>query len=80
MDVQVRANSFDIETPQSYTKPEEAFNQLLEGQATVTSDDEDSSQKSQLIGIGDLNDQSDTAAGAVTSVSSILPALINNLQ
>ena len=46
VDVQVRANSFDIETPQSYTKPEEAFNQLLEGQATVTSDDEDSSQKS----------------------------------
>lgn len=79
VDVQVRANSFDIETPQSYTKPEEAFNQLLEGQATVTSDDEDYSQKSQLIGIGDLNDQSDTAAGAVTSVSSILPSLINKL-
>lgn len=76
---QVGATSLNIQMPQSYTEPGEAFNQLLEGQATVTSDDEDSSEKSQVLGIGDLNEQADTAAGAVTSVTSILPFLINKI-
>lgn len=76
---QVGATSLNIQMPQSYTEPGEAFNQLLEGQATVTSDDEDSSEKSQVLGIGDLNEQADTAAGAVTSVTSILPFLINKV-
>ena len=72
-------SSPDLETPQSYTESGEAFNQLLDGQATVTSDDENSSNNSQLLGIGDLNDQADTAAGAVTTTSSILPFLINKI-
>lgn len=72
-------SSVDFETPKSYTDSGEAFNQLLDGQATITSDDEDSSNNSQLLGIGDLNDQADTAAGAVTSTSSILPFLINKI-
>lgn len=73
------SSSVDFETPKSYTDSGEAFNQLLDGQATVTSDDEDSSNNSQLLGIGDLNDQADTAAGAVTTTTSILPFLINKI-
>ena len=78
--LQVSASSLDIQVPQSYTEPGEAFNQLLDGQATITSDDEDSSEKSQVLGIGDLNEQADTAAEAVTSVSFILPFCINKIM
>ena len=73
------SNIIDFEAPQSYTNSEEAFNQFLDGQATVTSDDENTSNDSQLLGIGDLNEQADTAAGAVTNTTSILPFLINKL-
>lgn len=69
----------DFETPQSYTNSEEAFNQLLNGQATITSDDQNSTNNSQLIGIGNLNNQTNSAAGALTSTVSIIPFLINKV-
>jgi len=69
----------DIEIPQSATDPEEAFNSLLDGEATVTSDDEDSSVQSEVVGIGVSDSQAATLAGTITSVAGIIPDMISRL-
>ena len=52
-----------IDIPDSKTDSEEAFNQLLDGEATVTSDDNESSVQSQVVGIGVSESQSSTLVG-----------------
>lgn len=69
----------NVEIPQSATDPEEAFNSLLDGEATVTSDDEDSDVQSEVVGIGVLDSQASTAAGAFTSAAGIIPDMISRL-
>lgn len=69
----------DIEIPQSATDPGEAFNSLLNGEATVTSDDEDSSVQSEVVGIGVTDSQAATLAGAITSVAGVIPDMISRL-
>lgn len=69
----------DIEIPQSATDPGEAFNSLLDGEATVTSDDEDSSVQSEVVGIGVSDSQAATLAGTITAVAGIIPDMISRL-
>lgn len=69
----------DIEIPQSATDPGEAFNSLLDGEATVTSDDEDSSVQSEVVGIGVSDSQAATLAGTITAVAGIIPDMISKL-
>ena len=69
----------DIEIPQSATDPGEAFNSLLDGEATVTSDDEDSSVQSEVVGIGVSDSQAASLAGTITAVAGIIPDMISRL-
>lgn len=68
-----------IDIPDSKTDPEESFNQLLEGEATVTSDDEDSSKQSQVVGIGVSESQSASLIGGFVSVAGVIPDMISRL-
>ena len=68
-----------IDIPDSKTDQQESFNQLLEGEATVTSDDEDSSKQSQVVGIGVSESQSATLVGGFVSVAGIIPDMISRL-
>ena len=69
----------DIEIPQSATDPGEAFNSLLDGEATVTSDDENSSVQSEVVGIGVSDSQAATLSGIITSVAGVIPDMISRL-
>ena len=69
----------DIEIPQSATDPGEAFNSLLDGEATVTSDDENSSVQSEVVGIGVSDSQAATLAGTITAVAGVIPDMISRL-
>ena len=69
----------DIEIPQSATEPGEAFNSLLDGEATVTSDDENSSVQSEVVGIGVSDSQAATLSGIITSVAGVIPDMISRL-
>ena len=68
-----------IDIPDSKTDQQESFNQLLEGEATVTSDDEGSSTQSQVVGIGASESQSATLVGGFVSVAGIIPDMISRL-
>ena len=68
-----------IDIPDSKTDPEESFNQLLDGEATVTSDDEDSSVQSQVVGIGVSESQSASLIGGFVSVAGVIPDMISRL-
>ena len=69
----------DIEIPQSATEPGEAFNSLLDGEATVTSDDENSTVQSEVVGIGVSDSQAATLSGIITSVAGVIPDMISRL-
>lgn len=69
----------DIEIPQSATDPGEAFNSLLDGEATVTSDDENSTAQSEVVGIGVSDSQAATLAGTITAVAGVIPDMISRL-
>ena len=68
-----------IDIPDSKTDQQESFNQLLEGEATVTSDDEDSSVQSQVVGIGVSESQSASLIGGFVSVAGVIPDMISRL-
>ena len=68
-----------IDIPDSKTDPEESFNQLLDGEATVTSDDEESSTQSQVVGIGVSESQSASLIGGFVSVAGVIPDMISRL-
>lgn len=68
-----------IDIPDSKTDSEEAFNQLLDGEATVTSDDNESSVQSQVVGIGVSESQSSTLVGGFVSVAGVIPDMISRL-
>lgn len=68
-----------IDIPDSKTDPGESFNQLLDGEATVTSDDEGSSTQSQVVGIGVSESQSATLVGGFVSVAGIIPDMISRI-
>ena len=68
-----------IDIPDSKRDPGESFNQLLDGEATVTSDDEGSSTQSQVVGIGISESQSATLVGGFVSVAGIIPHMISRL-
>lgn len=68
-----------IDIPDSKTDPEESFNQLLDGEATVTSDDEGSSVQSQVVGIGVSESQSASLIGGFVSVAGVIPDMISRL-
>lgn len=68
-----------VDIPDSKTDQQESFNQLLEGEATVTSDDKDSSKQSQVVGIGASESQSATLVGGFVSVAGIIPDMISRL-
>lgn len=68
-----------IDIPDSKTDSEEAFNQLLDGEATVTSDDDESSVQSQVVGIGVSESQSSTLVGGFVSVAGVIPDMISRL-
>ena len=68
-----------IDIPDSKTDPEELFNQLLDGEATVTSDDEGSSVQSQVVGIGVSESQSASLIGGFVSVAGVIPDMISRL-
>ena len=68
-----------IDIPDSKTDSEEAFNQLLNGEATVTSDDNESSVQSQVVGIGVSESQSSTLVGGFVSVAGVIPDMISRL-
>lgn len=68
-----------IDIPDSKTDQQESFNQLLEGEATVTSDDEDSSKQSQVVGIGVSESQSASLIGGFVSVAGVIPDMISRL-
>ena len=68
-----------IDIPDSKTDPGESFNQLLDGEATVTSDDEDSSVQSQVVGIGVSESQSASLIGGFVSVAGVIPDMISRL-
>ena len=68
-----------IDIPDSKTDPEESFNHLLDGEATVTSDDEDSSVQSQVVGIGVSESQSASLIGGFVSVAGVIPDMISRL-
>ena len=68
-------HTFDI--PQSSTDPGEAFNQLSEGEATITSDDPDSSSNTEQVDIDMSESQDDTLANSLTDLGTILPDTIN---
>ena len=68
-----------VDIPDSKTDQQESFNQLLEGEATVTSDDEYSNKQSQVVGIGASESQSATLVGGFVSVAGIIPDMISRL-
>lgn len=68
-----------IDIPDSKTDSEEAFNELLNGEATVTSDDNESSVQSQVVGIGVSESQSSTLVGGFVSVAGVIPDMISRL-
>lgn len=68
-----------IDIPDSKTDPEESFNQILDGEATVTSDDEGSSVQSQVVGIGVSESQSASLIGGFVSVAGVIPDMISRL-
>ena len=68
-----------LDIPDSKTDSEEAFNQLLDGEATVTSDDNESSVQSQVVGIGVSESQSSTLVGGFVSVAGVIPDMISRL-
>ena len=70
-------NAFDI--PQSSTPSEDSFNELMDGQATVTSDDSDSSVTSESVDIEASESQDETTADTLTSLGAFLPRTINLL-
>ena len=68
-----------IDIPDSSTDPEEAFNQLLNGEATVTSDDTNSTVQSEVVGIGVSDSKAATAAGAFAAAAGLIPDAISRL-
>lgn len=68
-----------IEIPNSTTDPGTAFNQLLEGEATVTSDDDGSSVQSQVVGVGQSETLLQSLVGAFVSATGLIPDAISRL-
>ena len=68
-----------IEIPNSTTDPDTAFNQLLEGEATVTSDDDGSSVQSQVVGVGQSETLLQSLVGAFVSATGLIPDAISRL-
>lgn len=68
-----------IEIPNSTTDPGTAFNQLLEGEATVTSDDDGSSVQSQVVGVGQSETLLQSLVGAFVSAAGLIPDAISRL-
>lgn len=63
--------------PQSATGNGEGFNQFLEGQATITSDDPNSPGETEQVDINISDSQDDTLVIGITEVGSYFPAVIN---
>lgn len=68
-------DTFDI--PQSSSNSGESFNKLMEGQATVTSDDEDSSANTEEVNVGTTESQDETVANGLTSIGTLTTTTIN---
>lgn len=64
-----------IEIPNSTTEPGTAFNQLLEGEATITSDDD----QSQVVGVGQSESLLQSLVGAFVSAAGLIPDMISRL-
>ena len=69
--------TFDI--PQSSTNPEEGINQLLNGETTVTSDDDESSVNSETIQLNTTDTQKENIFDTVTQLISLIPSVISRV-
>lgn len=69
--------TFDI--PQSSTNPEEGINQLLNGETTVTSDDDESSVNSEQVQLGTTETQKKNIFDSIVSLLSLVPSVISRV-
>ena len=68
-----------INVPQSATDPETGFNQILGGEATVTSNGDSSNIQSEVVGIGSTENEEKTTAGGFASLGTLILGTINKL-
>lgn len=68
-----------IGIPQSSTEQGQAFNQLLDGEATVTSDGGNSGEQSEVVGVGVPDSQASSVIGSFTASAAIIPSMISRL-
>ncbi len=70
-------HTFDIPDSSSSSNPEESFNELMDGQSTVTSDGSNSSVQSENVDIGTSEAEEETTANAITSIGTMAANTIN---
>ena len=73
-----RSLAEDIDIPNSAVDPGTAFNQLLNGEATVTSDD-DSGISSEVVGIGTSDANESKLVGIFVAVAGLIPDTIGRI-
>lgn len=73
------ADTVNLNIPASDNDSNTAVNELMQGESTIHSSEEDSSANSEVVGLGTTDSQEPTAAGAVASVGGLMPSLINQL-
>lgn len=70
-------DAFNI--PQSATDPEQGFNELLNGESTVTSNGDSSNIQSDVVGIGSTENEQKTSAGLFANLGTIILGTLNKL-
>ena len=77
--INLAADDEIINVPQSATDPETGFNQILGGEATVTSNGDSSNIQSEVVGIGSTENEEKTTAGGFASLGTLILGTINKL-
>ena len=70
-------DAFNI--PQSATDPEQGFNELLNGESTVTSNGDSSNIQSDVVGLGSTENEQKTSAGLFANLGTLILGTLNKL-
>ena len=77
--INLAADDEIINVPQSATDPEQGFNELLNGESTITSNGDSTNIQSDVVGIGGTESQQKTSAGGFAAIGSLILGTINKL-
>ena len=77
--INLAADDEIINVPQSATDPEQGFNELLNGESTITSNGDSTNIQSDVVGIGGTESQQQMSANGFAAIGSLILGTINKM-